>query len=58
MSRSMKSFLQVFIAFVFMFGAFGTSIVQPVKAASANVVISEVYGGGGNAGATLKNDFI
>ncbi|HEY0956166.1 MAG TPA: ExeM/NucH family extracellular endonuclease [Roseateles sp.] len=26
--------------------------------ASAAVVISQVYGGGGNAGATLKNDFI
>jgi len=58
MSRPMKSFLQIFIAFVFMFGAFGTSIVQPVKAASANVVISEVYGGGGNSGAPFTNDFI
>ena len=28
------------------------------QAASPDVVISEVYGGGGNAGATLKNDFI
>jgi predicted extracellular nuclease len=27
-------------------------------AASPNVVISQVYGGGGNSGATLKNDFI
>jgi predicted extracellular nuclease len=27
-------------------------------AASTGVVISQVYGGGGNAGATLKNDFI
>ncbi len=31
---------------------------RPVLAASPNVVISEVYGGGGNAGATLTNDFI
>jgi uncharacterized protein len=30
----------------------------PAHAASANVVISEVYGGGGNSGATLKNDFV
>ncbi len=29
-----------------------------VYAASPNVVISQVYGGGGNAGATYKNDFI
>src|SRR5262245_45621998 len=27
-------------------------------AADGNVVISQVYGGGGNSGATLKNDFI
>ncbi len=26
--------------------------------AQAQVVISQVYGGGGNSGATLKNDFI
>ena len=25
---------------------------------SANLVISQVYGGGGNSGATYKNDFI
>lgn len=30
----------------------------PAQAASANVVISEVYGGGGNSGATWKNDFV
>lgn len=34
-------------------------ILSPVaRAASSGVVISQVYGGGGNAGATLKNDFI
>src|SRR6185295_18065199 len=27
-------------------------------AASTSVVISQIYGGGGNSGATLKNDFI
>ena len=27
-------------------------------AASPNVVISQIYGGGGNSGATIKNDFI
>jgi predicted extracellular nuclease len=58
MSRYLKSTLQVFIAFIFIVGAFGTSPVRPVEAASANVVISEVYGGGGNSGATYKNDFI
>jgi len=28
------------------------------RASSPDIVISEVYGGGGNAGATLRNDFI
>lgn len=32
--------------------------VLPVRAISPNIVISQVYGGGGNSGATLKNDFI
>ncbi|WP_144300644.1 lamin tail domain-containing protein [Stackebrandtia nassauensis] len=35
--------------------AFG---VPPVAAASSDVVLNEVYGGGGNSGATLTNDFI
>ncbi|HEU5038971.1 MAG TPA: ExeM/NucH family extracellular endonuclease [Nocardioides sp.] len=30
----------------------------PANAASTGLVISEVYGGGGNSGATLTNDFI
>jgi len=34
------------------------SFPQIAAAASPNIVISQVYGGGGNAGATLKNDFI
>src|SRR5690242_21740643 len=29
-----------------------------VKASANGIVISQVYGGGGNAGATFKNDFI
>jgi predicted extracellular nuclease len=31
---------------------------QNTLAVSPNIVISQVYGGGGNSGATLKNDFI
>jgi hypothetical protein len=30
----------------------------PAQAASSGVVLNEVYGGGGNSGATLKNDFV
>src|SRR5262245_48772500 len=33
-------------------------MTQPASAMSADIVISQVYGGGGNSGATLKNDFI
>src|SRR5580765_8021950 len=28
------------------------------RAVSSSIVISQIYGGGGNAGATFKNDFI
>jgi predicted extracellular nuclease len=31
---------------------------QAVKASANGIVISQVYGGGGNAGSTFKNDFI
>ena len=33
-------------------------VVPTAEAASPDVVISQVYGGGGNSGATYKNDFI
>ncbi len=33
-------------------------ITQRLTSASQHVVISQVYGGGGNSGATIKNDFI
>jgi predicted extracellular nuclease len=34
------------------------NVVPTAQALSSNVVISQVYGGGGNSGATYKNDFI
>jgi uncharacterized protein len=34
------------------------ALAAPVYAAPGGVVISQVYGGGGNAGATYKNDFV
>src|SRR5688572_27654764 len=33
-------------------------LAAPASAQSPDIVISQVYGGGGNAGATLRNDFI
>src|SRR5204862_487131 len=33
-------------------------VVRPAYAVSSGVVISQVYGGGGNTGATFTNDFI
>src|SRR5215213_9000368 len=36
----------------------GLAVAVPASAVSPDVVINEVYGGGGNAGATYKRDFI
>ncbi len=36
----------------------GLALAALAQAVSPDVVISEVYGGGGNSGATLKQDFI
>jgi predicted extracellular nuclease len=38
--------------------AAATLIAAPAFAVSPNIVISQVYGGGGNAGATLRNDYV
>ena len=37
---------------------FSSSFVTSAPTPTSEVVISQVYGGGGNSGATLKNDFI
>ncbi|GAA4353654.1 lamin tail domain-containing protein [Angustibacter luteus] len=39
-------------------GATAVVASAPANAVSSSVVISQVYGGGGNAGATYKNDFV
>ena len=41
------------------FGALGNLFIKPTQAAAGtHVVISEIYGGGGNSGSSYKNDFI
>jgi len=39
-------------------GAATLALASPALAVSPDIVISQVYGGGGNSGATLTNDFI
>ena len=43
---------------LFLTVAFAAVAPPPAFAVSPDLVISQVYGGGGNSGATLKNDFI
>lgn len=38
--------------------ALGVLVAAAMPSAQAGVVISQVYGGGGNSGATYQNDFI
>jgi len=47
---------QWFAWFVFSLVAIGSA--PSAEASSAAVVISQIYGGGGNSGATLRNDFV
>ena len=50
-----RAFCSIFVATM----AITTALTAaPTFAVSPNIVISQVYGGGGNAGATYKNDFI
>src|SRR5262245_8625800 len=49
------STLFTMVTLVLLWAAFPT---QQAEAVSPDIVISQVYGGGGNSGATWKNDFI
>ncbi|MDO9302541.1 MAG: ExeM/NucH family extracellular endonuclease [Anaerolineales bacterium] len=53
-----KSLFKVFSAFIILTLAVAAVPLQGVQAVSLDIVISQVYGGGGNTGATYKNDFI
>ncbi len=57
MKQSMLK-LSVVALIVALMVSFLPAQVRPVYAVSTSIVISQVYGGGGNSGATYKNDFI
>ena len=46
------------VALVVVFALFATSQLSAAPRLPTDVVISQVYGGGGNSGATYKNDFV
>ncbi|MCX7976908.1 MAG: lamin tail domain-containing protein, partial [Bellilinea sp.] len=47
-----------YLSVIFALIAGGFPVYRPVIAVSDTVVISQIYGGGGNSGALYKNDFI
>ncbi len=57
-SRASRRALAGFAGLAVAVSGLAIATTSPANAASSGLVISEVYGGGGNAGATLTNDFI
>jgi uncharacterized protein len=58
MMRGTRRFLATAVAFSLLAGALPLGSPGSVVAVSPNLVISQVYGGGGNSGATHTHDFI
>jgi predicted extracellular nuclease len=54
----MKKLLHPIIVFALVLVALAGSVPLPAQAVSPNIVISQVYGGGGNQNAPYKNDFV
>src|SRR4030095_473046 len=50
--------ISVFLISTFAIATYYVISPPAARGLSSGIVISQVYGGGGNAGATLKNDFI
>ena len=50
--------LHLVVCLFLLFSAFLISTPPAAHASATGIVISQVYGGGGNAGSTFKNDFI
>lgn len=57
MSRAASRFLVVTLATLMAIGWIGLRPAE-IRAASPNIVISQVYGGGGNSGATYTHDYV
>ena len=60
LSQPMKTHVRSLRLVVCLFLLFSAVLISPpaAHASASGVVISQVYGGGGNAGSTFKNDFI
>src|SRR5438045_593206 len=56
-ASSYKRLLLVLVSVCVCAGVFHVAASRR-KSASGNIVISQIYGGGGNSGATLKNDYL
>ena len=58
MSRTVPRRLGTFVAALLLVASGFPATVPPVAALSATVVVSQVYGGGGNTGAPYRNDYV
>ena len=56
--RTRYSVASLSLALALILSALLVAVPPPAQAVSPNIVISQVYGGGGNSGATYKNDFV
>jgi predicted extracellular nuclease len=58
MKTQTRSLLNLALALALLFSLLAPLGVLPVFAASPDIVISQVYGGGGNSGGVYSNDFV
>jgi predicted extracellular nuclease len=58
MNQIVRKGSALFVLFVLLSGMLPFAGVQVAQALSTNVVISQVYGGGGNSGAPYTNDYV
>jgi len=56
--KTTASSLRLLVCVVLFLTSVLVSPPRAVKASTSGIVISQIYGGGGNAGSTFKNDFI